>query len=125
MNLSQIKSNVLATPGITAEWVRSNFGDLRFKSTWQAALDRCSEFIAAVVDAAPVVIEQATEATQTAYAVLVPLMWGLLWFGCLTFHAGQALTQWWHTAPAKASDSTAAILARYQDARLSSTATIG
>jgi hypothetical protein len=36
----------------TKEWVKANFGDLRFKSTWQAALDRLSEAVAIVVDAA-------------------------------------------------------------------------
>jgi hypothetical protein len=125
MQLSEIKINVLAIPGITAEWVKSEFGDLRLKATWQAALDRCSEFIAAVVDAAPVVIEQATEATQTAYAVIAPIAWGILWLACLCYLAGQAVAQWWHTAPAKASDGTAAILAQFRDGRLSSTVTIG
>jgi hypothetical protein len=125
MQLSEIKTNVLAIPGITAEWVRSEFGDLRLKATWQAALDRCGEFIAVAVDAVPVVIEQATEAAQTAYAVLTPIAWGILWLVCLTFHAGQAIADWWHSAPAQATDTTAAILSRYQDSRLSSTVTIG
>jgi hypothetical protein len=51
MKLAQLKSAVLSIAGITTEWVRSEFGDLRLKSTWQAAYDRCSEFVAVAVDA--------------------------------------------------------------------------
>ncbi len=40
---------------VSADWVRSNFGKLTLKSTWQAAYDRLSESIANKVD-------QATEA---------------------------------------------------------------
>ncbi len=125
MQLSEIKTQVLTIPGITAEWVRDNFGDLRLKATWQAAYNRCSEFIAVAVDAAPVVIEQVTVAAQIAVAVVVPCLWAVLWLACLAYHAGQAVADWWHSAPAKATDTTAAILARYQDSRLSSTVTIG
>lgn len=125
MQLSILKTTVLAIPGITSEWVRTEFGDLRLKATWQAAYDRCQEFIAAAVDAAPVVIEQATEAAQTAYAVLAPIAWGILWLACLSYHAGEALAEWWRSAPATATDSTEAILSRFRDARLSSTVSIG
>ncbi len=125
MQLSELKTNVLSIPGITAEWVRDNFGDLRLKATWQAAYDRASEFIAAAVDAAPVVIEQVTVAAQVVYAVLAPIALGILWLACFTYHAGQAFADWWHSTPSKATDSTAALLSRYQDARLSSTITIG
>lgn len=48
--MQAIKSQVLALT--TAEWVKANFGDLRLKSTWQAALDRLSETVAIAVDAA-------------------------------------------------------------------------
>jgi hypothetical protein len=125
MQLSEIKTNVLAIPGITAEWVRSEFGDLRLKATWQAALDLCGEFIAAVVDAAPVVIEQATVAAQITIAVVVPCLWAVLWLACFAYHTKQAVADWWYATPAKATDTTAAILSRYQDSRLSSTVTIG
>jgi hypothetical protein len=50
MTFQQIKSAVLSVAGVTREWVRSNFGDLRLKSTWQAAYDRCGEFFAAAVE---------------------------------------------------------------------------
>jgi hypothetical protein len=66
----------------------------------------------------------AAEATQTAYALLAPIAWGLLWLACLTYHAGQAVADWWHSAPAQATDTTTVILSRYQDARLSSTVSI-
>lgn len=52
MTFQQIKSAVLSVAGVTREWVRSNFGDLRLKSTWQAAYDRCGEFFAAAVEVA-------------------------------------------------------------------------
>jgi hypothetical protein len=52
MTFQQIKTAVLSISGITREWVRSNFGDLRLKSTWQAAYDRCFEFAAAAVEVA-------------------------------------------------------------------------
>jgi hypothetical protein len=61
---------------------------------------------------------------QATYAVLAPIAWGILWLCCLTFHSGQAVADWWHSAPVKATDSTAAILAKYQDARLSSVVSI-
>lgn len=125
MQLSEIKNQVLTIPGVTADWVKSNFGDLRLKATWQAALDRASEFIAVAVDAAPVVIEQVTVAAQIAVAVVVPCLWAVLWLACFTYHTGQAVADWWHSTPTKATDSTAAILARYQDSRLSSTVKIG
>jgi hypothetical protein len=125
MQLIELKSTVLSIPGITTEWVRSNFGDLRRRDTWEAALDRCSEFIAAAVDAAPVVIEQVTEAAQIAYAVFTPIAWGILWFACLCYHAGQAVADWWHTAPATATDTTDLVLARFRDSRLSSVVPIG
>lgn len=50
MTISQLKTAVLSVAGITTEWVRSEFGDLRLKATWQAAYDRCSEFVAVAVD---------------------------------------------------------------------------
>lgn len=52
MKLTQLKTAVLSIAGITAEWVRSEFGDLRLKSTWQAAFDRTREFVAGAVDLA-------------------------------------------------------------------------
>jgi hypothetical protein len=132
MQLTTLKTTVLSIPGITADWVKSEFGDLRLKATWQAALDRCSEFIAAAVDAAPVVIEQVTEAVQTAYAVFAPIAWGILWLCCLTFHAVQAIAAWWHSAPAQATDpiferyhAADRLLVKYQDERLSGVVTIG
>jgi hypothetical protein len=115
MRLTELKAFVQAH--LTQTEIRAFGYDLRRRDSWETLADRCREYAAAALDIA-------TEATQTAYAVLVPLMWGLLWFGCLTYHAGQAVADWWHTAPAKATDSTAAIVARYQDGRLSSTATI-
>jgi hypothetical protein len=51
MTFQQIKTAVLSIAGITRDWVRSEFGDLRLKATWQAALDRCSELVAVAVDA--------------------------------------------------------------------------
>jgi hypothetical protein len=125
MQLSEIKTQVLTIPGITAEWVRAEFGDLRLKATWQAALDRCGEFIAAVVDAAPVVSEQATVAAQITVAVVVPCLWAVLWLACFAYHTGQAVADWWHSTPSKATDSQRVILSRFQDSRLSSTITIG
>jgi hypothetical protein len=61
MQLIELKTQVLAIPGITAD--------------------------------------RATVATQIAYAVFAPIAWGILWFCCLTFHAWQALAEWWHSAP--------------------------
>jgi hypothetical protein len=92
--------------------------DLRRRDSWETLADRCQEYAAAAMGIA-------TKATQTGYAVLLPCLWGILWLCCLTFHAGQALAQWWRSAPTKASDSAAAILVRHQDSRLSSTVMIG
>jgi hypothetical protein len=50
MQLAELKTTVLSIPGITADWVRDNFGDLRRRDTWEAAYDRASEFIAAAAD---------------------------------------------------------------------------
>jgi hypothetical protein len=41
------------------QWVQKTFGDLRKRETWQAALDKCQEFIAAKAD-------EALEATKGA-----------------------------------------------------------
>jgi hypothetical protein len=41
------------------QWVQKTFGDLRKRETWQAAYDRCQEFIAAKAD-------EALEATKGA-----------------------------------------------------------
>jgi hypothetical protein len=51
MAFQQIKTAVLSIAGVTREWVRSEFGDLRLKATWEAAYDRCSELVAVAVDA--------------------------------------------------------------------------
>jgi hypothetical protein len=116
MNLQAIKSFVKAH--LTETEIRAFGYDLRTREAWETLADRCREYAAAAMDLA-------ATAAQTAYAVLLPCLWGLLWFACLTFHAGQAVAGWWHSAPTQATDSTAAILSRYQDARLSSTVTIG
>lgn len=117
MTIAQLKTAVLSIAGITTEWVRSEFGDLRLKATWQAAYDRTREFVAVAVD-------RAVTAAQYAVALLVPCLWAVLWFGCLCYHTGEALAGWWHSAPSKATDSTAVVLSRFQDARLSSTVSI-
>lgn len=70
-------------------------------------------------------METLQSTAQYTAAVLLPLAWGILWLVCLTFHSGQAVAEWWRSAPAQATDTTAAILSRYQDARLSSVVTIG
>jgi hypothetical protein len=116
MQLTEIKAFVQSH--LTATEIKAFGYDLRRRDSWETLADRCREYAAATM-------EQATVAAQTAYAVLLPCLWGLLWLGCLTFHAGQAVAGWWHSAPAKATDSTVLILSRYQDSRLSSTVTIG
>jgi hypothetical protein len=48
MTLQQLKTAVLEQ--VSADWVRENFGKLTLKATWQAAYDRCQEFISAKTD---------------------------------------------------------------------------
>jgi hypothetical protein len=50
LTIQQLKTAVLEQ--VSADWVRQNHGKLTLKSTWQAAYDRCQEFIAAKVDEA-------------------------------------------------------------------------
>lgn len=47
--MESLQSQVLSLT--TKDWVKANFGDLRFKATWQAALDRLSEIAAATTEA--------------------------------------------------------------------------
>lgn len=68
MKLAQLKSAVLSIAGITTEWVRSEFGDLRLKSTWQAAFDRTREFVAVAVDVAT------SERAMVVYEVVFSLV---------------------------------------------------
>jgi hypothetical protein len=97
MQLTEIKAYVQSH--LTQTEIKAFGYDLRRRDSWELLADRCRELAAAALDIA-------TEATQIAYAVLVPVMWGWLWFGCLCYHAGEALAQWWYSAPAKATDST-------------------
>jgi hypothetical protein len=60
MTLTDLKTATLKH--VTAEWVRDTFGDLRRRDTWEAAHDRCSEFIAAKADQA---VEAANEIIET------------------------------------------------------------
>jgi hypothetical protein len=96
MQLQEIKSFVKTH--LTQTEIKAFGYDLRTREAWETLADRCREYAAAAMNVA-------TEATQTAYAVLVPLVWGLLWFGCLCYHAGQAVADWWHSAPTKATDT--------------------
>jgi hypothetical protein len=96
MQLPEIKAFVQAH--LTETEIKAFGYDLRRRESWETLADRCREYAAAAIDIA-------TVATQTAYAVLVPLMWGLLWLACLTYHAGQAVAAWWHSAPAQATDT--------------------
>lgn len=48
--MEALQSKVLEIPGVTKAWVKANFGDLRFKATWQAALDRLSEVASATAE---------------------------------------------------------------------------
>jgi hypothetical protein len=116
MQLTEIKAFVQSH--LTATEIKAFGYDLRRRDSWETLADRCREYAAAAMDFT-------TEVTQTTAAVLLPCLWGLLWLVCLTFHAGQAVAEWWHSAPAKATDTTTVILSRYQDSRLSSTVTIG
>jgi hypothetical protein len=50
MTFQTLKATVLQH--VAADWVKANFGDLRKRETWQAALDKCQEFIAAKADEA-------------------------------------------------------------------------
>lgn len=50
LTIQQLKSAVLEH--VSADWVRENFGKLTLKSTWEAAYERCSEFVAATADEA-------------------------------------------------------------------------
>lgn len=61
MNLTEIKTQVLAVPGTSPEWVRSEFGDLRLRETWEAALARCSEFLASAAESAFAVVDTADQ----------------------------------------------------------------
>jgi hypothetical protein len=59
MTFQTLKDTVLQH--VTADWVRDNFGDLRRRETWEAAYDRCSEFIATAADAAKPVVAKVVE----------------------------------------------------------------
>jgi hypothetical protein len=59
----------------TKEWVKANFGDLRFKSTWQAALDRLSEAVAIAGSAAT--SEQAMQVYEFIANVALIIVIGL------------------------------------------------
>lgn len=48
MTFQTLKATVLQH--VTTDWVKANFGDLRKRETWQAAYDRCQEFIATKAD---------------------------------------------------------------------------
>jgi rhamnose utilization protein RhaD (predicted bifunctional aldolase and dehydrogenase) len=55
MTLAELKTAVRAqfdngNHETANQWVTENFGDLRKRETWQAAYDRCAEFIAAARD---------------------------------------------------------------------------
>jgi hypothetical protein len=69
-------------------------------------------------------METIKTAAQYIAAVILPLLWAILWLACLTFHAGQAVAEWWHSAPTQATDTTDLILAKFQDGRFSSTISI-
>jgi hypothetical protein len=59
MTFQTLKATVLQY--VTADWVRDTFGDLRRRETWEAAYDRCAEFMAAAVDAAKPVVAKVVE----------------------------------------------------------------
>lgn len=92
MTFAEIKTAVLAIPGIDADWVRDNFGDLRRRETWEAACDRCGEFIAAAADVAIPAAKTAVNAIATAIYWFIVAMF-------FVYFAGQALRQWWDSAP--------------------------
>jgi hypothetical protein len=92
MTFAEIKTAVLAIPGIDADWVRDTFGDLRKRETWEIAYDRCSEFIAAAADVAIPAAKTAVNAIATA----------IYWFivaAFFSFHVGAAVRQWWDSEP--------------------------
>ena len=70
-------------------------------------------------------METIKTATQYTAAIILPILWAILWLACLTYHAGQAVAEWWYFAPTQALESTDLILAKYRDSRLSSTISIG
>jgi hypothetical protein len=92
MNLNEIKTAVLALPGITAAQVKAEFGDLRKTITWANAL----EYFRSI------------SIEQIAVNVLVAF--------CFVYYVGQAVRQWWDTPTA----NTEGLLLSLRDKRLSS-----
>jgi hypothetical protein len=122
MTLAELKTAVRAqfdgNHETANQWVKANFGDLRLKSTWQAAYDRCSEFIAAATDVAIPAAKTAVNAITTAIYWFIVAMF-------FVYFAGQALRQWWDSAPVpRAKVSADAWLESRRDPLLSSTVKI-
>lgn len=82
MTIKELQAEVLQY--MTKNQVRE-FGNLSYKATWQAALDKCSEAIAAAVDAAA---EAQQPAQETAEAVT----------DALYSTTSRAVAQWMATA---------------------------
>ncbi len=62
MTLTTIKSAVRAH--MTDDQIRAEYGDLRLRSTWEAAYDKCSEAIALAADAAADAQQPARDTAQ-------------------------------------------------------------
>jgi hypothetical protein len=122
MTLAELKTAVRAqfdgNHETANQWVQKNFGDNRLKATWQDAYDRCQEFIAAAADAvAPVAADTWNAITTAIYWFIVAMFF--------VYFAGQALRQWWDSAPVpRAKVSADAWLESRRDPLLSSTVKI-
>jgi hypothetical protein len=94
MTLQELKAEVLKH--VSADWVRETYGKLTLKSTWQDAYDRLSEICVQVMP----VVQAAGRAIVTAFYWFVVAC-------CFVFHAGQAVAEWWATAPTTRARATA------------------